>query len=237
MTGRYFSIAVIVCLAMATCLALSSRLRAESTYTYNMVNDYHFYEYSGYRAERQYSHLLRIRVVQDMRPEAERRTRRISSTATDDAFWTYPVPEMVERILVREFAMSFLFRKVSREDTKSRLTLELVLKSFHGYMERAGFLARTIHGSVAFSARLIDEDPRTVIFDKDYGYRSRTKLKPVTKSRDHMVTQVARCLEEIVPVLITDVETALKQIRPPQKPQSRPRKKRKPLNLEPVGPK
>jgi len=202
-----------------------------------MVNDYHFYQYSGYQAKKQHSHSLRIMVVQDVRPEAEQKSRRVSSTATDDTFWIYPVPEMVERILFREFALSFLLRKVTREDTKSSLTLEVVLKSFHGHMEKAGFLARTIHGNVAFSARLIHEDPRRVIFDKDYGYRSRVKLKPVTKSRDHMVRQVARCLEEIVPVLISDVETALEQIRSPQKPQSRPKKKKKPLNLEPVGPK
>jgi hypothetical protein len=143
---------------------------------------------------------------------------------------------MVERILFREFALSFLFRKVTREDTKSRLTLEVVLKSFHGHMERAGFMARTIHGNVAFSARLVQKGAQRVIFEKDYGYRSRVKRKPMSKSSDHLVRQVARCLEEIVPVLIHDVETALAQEKPPTKTRNRPKKK-KPLNLEPVGPK
>jgi hypothetical protein len=225
-------------LAMVMTLVSSVAVRAEPTY--NMVNDHRFYQYSGYRAKKQYGYCLRIGMIRDERSEAERISRSVNATATDDTFWMYPVPEMIERILFREFALSFLFPKVSREDEQGDLIMELVLKSFHGHMERAGLLARIIHGSVAFSATLVQQNPRKVILNKDYQYQTKVKLKPMNRSKDHMVRQVARCLEEVVPVLITDVETALEKIEPPRKAPSRPgktKKNEKPLNPDPIGPK
>ena len=242
MTRAYAPIRVVLGVTMVITLASSSSIGAETTY--NMVNDHRFYQYSGYRAKKQHGDCLRIRMIRDDRPESERISRSVNSTTTDDTFWMYPVPEMIERILFRELALSFLFHRVSREEGRGGLVLELVLKSFHGHMERAGLLARIIHGSVAFSATLVQQNPRKVILNKDYQYQTKVKLKPMNRSKDHMVRQVARCLEEVVPVLITDVETALEKIEPPRETPSRPRKTNKkttknerPLDPEPIGPK
>jgi len=237
----YAAIFMIAGLAMA--VVSPPALGAEPAY--NMGNDHRFYQYSGYRAKKQYGYCLRIRVIRDERSEAERVSRSVTATTTDDTFWMYPVPEMIEGILFREFALSFLLRSVSQEDGQGDLMMELVLKSFHGRMERAGLLARIMHGRVAFSATLVQQNPRKVILNKDYQYQTKVKLKPMNRSNDHMVRQVGRCLEEVVPVLITDVEAALEKIEPPGKTPNRPqkttkkktKKKEKPLSPEPIGPK
>lgn len=230
---------------MVAGLIFSSDLQADAKY--NLVNDYRLYAYSEYRAKRQYDHTLQIRVNRDLPAQAEYESQEESMRATDDAFWMYPAPEMLERILFREFALSFLFRKVSRKDTKSDLILEVVLKSFHARMQRAGFVTRLIDGHVALSANLVQQKPRKTLFAKEYDRQTRVKLKPITKSEQHMVKQVGRCLEEIVPVLITDIEKVLEEMTPRKKarksPKQEPRnqksKKKKPksLSLEPVGPK
>jgi len=154
---------------------------------------------------------------------------------------------MLERILFQEFALSFLFRKVSRKDTGSRLLLEIVLRSFHGYIERAGVLARLVYGDLAFSAKLVQRKPRKTLFTKDYHSRTSLKLRSIMKPRQRMVEQTAKSLEEAVPILISDIEKVLEGMRPPkrarlsprEKSKPKPRKKSKPspFNVEPVGPK
>lgn len=235
MIKRYQAIGMLTFLTMAASLIFSSDVQADATY--NMVNDYRLYAYSEFRAKRQYDHTLQIRVTNDLRPLAERESHGESIKATDDTLWMYPVPEMLERILMREFALSFLFRKVGRKDMPSGLILELVLKSFYGYMQRAGFLTRLIYGNVAFSARLIQRKPRKTLFSKDYNCQTSVKIKPITKSKQHMVKQIAKSLEGVVPVLMTDIEKVIEEMRPPKRTRISLKKKPKPLNLEPIGPK
>jgi len=238
---RYHRIAVRSFLAIALGLACSSSVQA--AVRYNLANDYRFYAYSEYRAKRQHDHTLQIKITRDMRPRAEREPSGGTLRATDDTFWVYPVPEMVERILMQEFALSFLFRRVSRKDRESGLILELVLKSFHGHMERVGLVTRLIHGDIALSGRLVHRKSRKTLFTKVYNSQTSVKLKPVTKSGRHMVKQIGRSLEELVPILISDVEQVLERTNSPKKASSasgkkKPKKpKTKPLDLEPLGPK
>jgi len=241
----YQRIGIRLFLPIPVALILCSGVQADITY--NMLNDYRLYAYSEYQAKRQYDYTLQIRVIHDQRPQVGIQDQREPWRTTDDTFWMYPVPEMLEQILFREFALSFLFRKVSREDTGSRLILEIVLKSFHGYIERAGLLARLVYGDVAFSAELVQRKPRKTLFTKDYHSRTGLKLRSTTKPRQRMVEQTAKSLEEAVPVLISDIEKVFEGMRPPkrarispkEKPKPKPRKESKPnpFNVEPVGPK
>jgi hypothetical protein len=249
MMKRYPAIGAILFLAIAEGLIVPHTVQADPTY--NIVNDYRFYTYSEYRAKRQYDHTLQVRVIDDLRPQAEREPQHHPSIATDDSFWMYPVPEMLERLLFREFALSFLFRKVGRNETRSSLILELVLKSFHAYKEKTGLVTRRIYGDVAFSASLVQRAPRKRLFTKDYHCQTSVKLTPVIKSGDYLVRQITTSLAELVPVLMADMERVLEGMRPPKKIQAsprrkpklskqktqRPKQKTKPIDLEPVGPK
>ncbi len=237
---RYHRIVVHSFLVMS--LGLVCSLDVQADVRYNLVNDYRFYSYSEYRAKRQHDHTLQITVTRDMRPRSEREPSGGTLRATDDTLWVYPVPEMLERILMQEFALSFLFLKVSRKNMPGGLILELAPKSFHGRIERVGLVTRLIHGDIALSARLVQRKTRKTLFTKDYHSQTSVKLKPIMKSGEHMVKQIGKSLEELVPILIRDIEQALERTNPPKKTSNSSNKKPKkqntrPLDLEPVGPK
>jgi ABC-type uncharacterized transport system auxiliary subunit len=236
MTERYRPVGALLIASAVMGLTLSSTVKADSTY--NMVNDYRFYTYSEYQAKRQHKDILQIKVVDDRGPEVEEESTGRLTRVTNEALWMEPVPQMLERLLMREFAVSFLFRKVVRKDLRSGLVLELGLTSFHGRAERVGVLGRFIYGDVAFSARLHQQKPRKILFSKEYHSQTRVKVKSIAKSgRRSMVEQIGNSLEEIIPVLISDIEQVLKEKRPLKKLRKVPRKTQKGIDLEPVGPK
>jgi hypothetical protein len=218
--------------------SLFFRLDVQADTAYTMVNDHHLYNYSEYRAEKQYDEVLQIKVIDERHLQGGRQSKAKPLVVTDDTFWMEPVPDMLERVLLQEFGLSFLFRKVGRKDTPRGLILELVLSSFHGHVRRVGVMGRSIFGEVAFSARLFQQKPRKTLFTKDYHSHTNVKLKSIVKSgRGVMVRQIGKSLEEVIPVLISDVEGVVKEARRPKKARISPRKKPKPINLEPVGPK
>ncbi|NIQ38989.1 MAG: hypothetical protein GTN81_10420 [Proteobacteria bacterium] len=236
MTERYRPVGALLIAFAVMGLTVSSTVRADSTY--NMVNDYRLYTYSEYQAKRQHKDLLQINVLDDRGPQVEEEPTGKPTLVTTDALWMEPVPQMLERLLMRELAVSFLFRKVVRKDLRSGLVLELKLRSFHGRTERVGLLGRLIYGDVAFSAKLHQQKPRKILFTKDYHSRTRVKVKSIGKSRRRaMVEQIGNSLEEIIPALISDMEQVLQEKRPPKKLRKVKRKAQKAIDLEPVGPK
>ncbi len=215
---------------------LPSEIQAETSYT--LVDDYRLYTYSEYRAARQHNTILQIKVIDERKGKHEHASQRKPLLETDETFWMEPVSEMLERILMREFALSFLFRKVERADTRDGLILELAFRTFQGQAKRVGVLGRMIEADIAFSAKLSRRNRPKNLFTKDYHSQATVTLKSILKSgRRTMVEQIGKALEEIVPVLMSDIERVLEKTRPPMKARRSTKKKAKPIHLEPVGPK
>ncbi len=236
MLKGFWRVGILVSLSALAGLFFSSDVLAERSYT--LANDYRNYTYSEYRAKRQYDKTLQIKILDDRGSKTDRSSPKKHLLETDETFWMEPIPQMVEQMLQREFALSFLFQKVDRAENRDGLVLELVLNSFHGYIERVGLLGRSIHGDVAFSARLLKSRPRKTLFTKDYHSHNSVKVKSIVKSgRQTMVKQIGKAFEEVVPVLMSDIERVLKGMTPLKKRRNPPKRKSKPLDLEPVGPK
>ncbi|MBW2058159.1 MAG: hypothetical protein JRH07_11195 [Deltaproteobacteria bacterium] len=241
MAKRYGTRILTVFAVVTWCLGFFPDARAENRY--NMVNDYRLYRYSGYRAKSQDDRTLLVKVIPGPQTKAETDSRGAPMKATDDEFWLYPVQETLERILYRELALSFLFRKLSREDERSDLVLEVLLGAFSGSMQRAGLVTRVIDGRVAFSVRLVQRSPRKILFEKQYDRQNTVKLKPVTRSGYLMARQVGRCLQEVVPLMLADLEKVLNRREAGRKPRNPPKrrkikaKRQETLDLEPIGPK
>ncbi len=236
MIKRHQSASILIGFMAAAGLVLPSEIQAKTSYT--LVNDYRLYTYSEYRAARQHNTTLQIRVIDERKGKHNPASHGKPLLETDEAFWMEPVSEMLERILMREIGLSFLFRKVERTDTRDGLVLEVALSTFHGQAKRVGALGRMIQADVAFSARLSQRKPRKTLFTKDYHSQATVKLKAIIESkRRAMVEQIGKALEEIVPVLMSDIERVLEKTRPPKKARRSTKKKAKPIHLEPVGPK
>jgi len=182
---------------------------------YNMAVDERVYRFSDYRSKHRSPYTLQISIIEDNRPRWERGYISGTHFFTYDRLWSQPISVMMERVLVKEFKGSGIFRGVVKGNKNTNLVLKIKLYSFYGkvMMRKKSwlreFLFNYIYGQTKLNATLVSRGAEKVYMEKDYKGTISRKVGVLRNQYGHAATAAGRSFEKVVGELLKDVEHSL----------------------------
>jgi hypothetical protein len=182
---------------------------------YNMVGDERIYRFSDYRSKHRFPYTLHISIIEDSRPRWERGYISGIHFYTYDGLWSQSISVMMERILVKEFKQSRIFRDVVKGNKNTDLALKIKLYSFYGKvtMRKKSWLREFpfnyIYGQTRLNAILLSRDGKKVNMEKHYQRTISRKVGVLRNQYGHAATAAGRSFEKVVVELLKDVENSM----------------------------
>jgi len=197
-------------LSLVLCFIFATSAEA----AFNLANDPRLYQYSNYAAKKHFRGSLQIKVVEDKRPQEERRQREEAPFYVYDGLWSDFVENILSEVLAREFANAKIFDAVDARDTNSPYLLVIELYSFSGKIDTSsGFRpVYNISGTVDLQVKLISRKKDKVVFTKRYKDRSKSVLSQFRASWNkyaYGAIELGKALQAVTVKVMKDVETAM----------------------------
>ena len=182
---------------------------------FDMILNAKIYPYPAYSFKTHFRQSLKVKVIDDNRPDYERINNDHPGNYIDESYWSEPISVMVEKVLEREFLLSNLFDSVSRYDNRSSLLLEIDLNSLSGgwIPGRSGLKSiYSIYGVVDLNASLITRREGKIMLIKNYQEETEAEITQFRNREVCAAVEVGKALKRVTVSLMKDIKHRLESL-------------------------